>query len=991
MDVNLDQTRDYTKSNQKKMEYTFLKRCFQIFKLLDIGKRGRLINEDPPLFKPTSSFKAGRKTMSNFVVDWAVNFLGKESSILKHLKRLDYELEYEQKAIQEVNMMVTELSSDLTDGVKLGKLLEILHERLDILQHFRYNPGAKTTVPKMSREYNWRMILKACNKLKVDLSYKFNDDENRKLTNHELALGHQEQTLILVVRLMRHFRHKFMYPSDGVLEKIEHFVEIYLLRSPSKVRETIEKMMLVRENAATTIQKSWRTYKLQKYNTKKYLPKIVKIQSCLRICLAKKQLQTLKREKLSKLQKSSAIIIQSQIRKYLAQKRLKQLKLEKLQISAAIKIQSNFRRKLAEKELQVLKRERLENISALKIQCWARTISAIKTLKILKLEKLQATSALKIQCWWRQHLAGKKLAILKLEKLKTFSALKIQCFWRQKSAKLKLNRLKLEAAEKYKQQSAAIKIQYYIKSWLRKLQAEKLKRQQAQLAATIKIQSYYRALKAKKLAQELKYQQARLKAAIIIQSQFRSFIAKKIVAKIRAERNYTRCIIVIQSHIRRFLAEAKLKKLKTEFILKSRAAITIQKNFKSFLARKQLTTLKKEHLIKQNTAAIKITSVIKTVAAIKSYQRKLEDYNFAAIIIQANFRRHLAVKNFKTLQSQRHQAAIKIQSFAKVWLAKRELEKLKQEKLAQKAAVIKIIAVIKCVAAMKAYKRLLEDRNYAAVIIQSNFKRFLAVRKFQTAKIEIVAKLERKRQEKAAIIIQKVYKGFIVREKYLKLGAATKQRRKRLNAIFDEGETLACQTGQSLSILKAAKVSKAKIQGSLSHLLKGIKLLPEVQASFILDCGGLLYIKKFINTCNKSPQDIEICCVCITLVSEIFNYIKTSKDQNICLEILAVNVKNILLSYKYAYKQNKETVLLLQALTLFSKSLNSSWVVSATVNFTQHDMSFSEKEKKKFLDCYSTAKNIVENQIRFKQKPNWINNAKLLCSSMVAMVDESES
>ena len=175
-------------------------------------------------------------------------FLGKEGSIKKHLSKLDYELTYIQNPIDEIDLNIKDLSMDLRDGVIIGKLLEILNENIDILKYFRFNPGAKTQIPKMSREYNWKFNLKCLNKLKIDSSFCYNGEKGRNLTQTELGLGHREQTLIVVTRIMRGFREKFCFPNLEILEKLECFVEIFLVKDPERMEIAKNKMIEVRVN-----------------------------------------------------------------------------------------------------------------------------------------------------------------------------------------------------------------------------------------------------------------------------------------------------------------------------------------------------------------------------------------------------------------------------------------------------------------------------------------------------------------------------------------------------------------------------------------------------------------------------------------------------------------------------------------------------------------------------------------------------------------------
>ena len=61
-----------TKSSEK----WYLRRCFELFKFLDMAKTERKIDEDPPLFNPKCKLAGGTKCSLNFLTEWSTEKSG---------------------------------------------------------------------------------------------------------------------------------------------------------------------------------------------------------------------------------------------------------------------------------------------------------------------------------------------------------------------------------------------------------------------------------------------------------------------------------------------------------------------------------------------------------------------------------------------------------------------------------------------------------------------------------------------------------------------------------------------------------------------------------------------------------------------------------------------------------------------------------------------------------------------------------------------------
>jgi len=252
-------------------------------------------------------------------------------------------------------------------------------------------------------------------------------------------------------------------------------------------------------------------------------------------------------------------------------------------------------------------------------------------------------------------------------------------------------------------------------------------------------------------------------------------------------------------------------------------------------------------------------------------------------------------------------------------------------------------------------------------------------RTHRDTKVETILEI----QNNAAKIIQKFYRGFHVRKIQLKLDPVTNAKRQKLTnsktAICEPQFTMFYRTNLSLENLKSKRTSKAKIKASLEQINSSLVLLPAVQSKLILDCSGLNYLKVFITNCNKSPTDIEICMLCLKICCVLVDYVGTRgfNDKNACLEILSNNFKNILLatSSKFAYKQNENTLLLIRSSNLFQKTISNTWAWKCiSPDIKDHHWA-------KFNETIASTKMILDNQVKFKNKVQWIANAKLLMNS----------
>lgn len=102
------------------MQRAILLRILMTILLLDKAKPARLLPGDPCLFRKTAPHKSNR----DLVVALAGKILLGEGDIIRHLGYMGYAVDHRQIPLEEYAFRVTNLATDLRDGVRLVRLVE---------------------------------------------------------------------------------------------------------------------------------------------------------------------------------------------------------------------------------------------------------------------------------------------------------------------------------------------------------------------------------------------------------------------------------------------------------------------------------------------------------------------------------------------------------------------------------------------------------------------------------------------------------------------------------------------------------------------------------------------------------------------------------------------------------------------------------------------------------------------------------------------------
>ena len=197
---------------------------------------------------------------------------------------------------------------------------------------------------------------------------------------------HHMKRNVAATILQKHFRR--FRDERAYLKQKESAIKIQAWIRMCLARKSYQSVLDVRTNSAVKIQ-SFVRMMLQRKTFHKIKNAALVLQTHMRRHLAQKKLQTLKIARQHQLE-NAAVTIQAQVRGYLARKLVRQMETE---TRAAILIQKNWRMFL------VRKRYVFDKEQVIKIQSWVRMIQAQKRYRLMLHRRHQA--ALSIQCHFK--------------------------------------------------------------------------------------------------------------------------------------------------------------------------------------------------------------------------------------------------------------------------------------------------------------------------------------------------------------------------------------------------------------------------------------------------------------------------------------------------------------------------------------------------------------------------------------------------------------
>ncbi|CAD5121822.1 DgyrCDS10292 [Dimorphilus gyrociliatus] len=857
----------YKSGYEEAIAQHILKKFLCLVLFLDLAKNERLINHDPILFCIDSEFKTSR----DILLYLSKNCLQGEGDVTRHLSHLGYKVTYAQRAIDEYSFGVTSLATDLRDGVRLTRVIELLLTEFTLTNQLRL-----PALSRLQKIHNIQLCFKALSRHSVDL-------ESDNIEPKHITDGHREKTLSLLWKVILKFqveiglseqqlreeiifltRHNYIQRQMAALtndrEKIDLDGNIVTSTGDTKVQLLLkwcQAVCLCYNIEVENFSVSFSDGRVLCYIIRHYHPALLPEDAIhnettqsmrpdnksfdeddIDLILFLPDAETRYSSEYDKLlqneQKNFKVINQAVSELGGVPMMLKTLDIsgtipdEKVLITyvsclcvrlldlrsetrAARIIQAAWRRHHLEGRKKYLHKQ---HNAAIKIQHIVR-----RFLK-KRFEERKKKSVTVLQRSVRRWLAKRRINEIKREKDR-------QIVEEHNCIRVYILRKKLSAFKEKKRNEAATVIQRWLlsvkaaraarcyfltlKSTVIQLQAlfrqvSERKRFLKKLEAVTKIQIWWRSiLECRKNKQRFQFIK---KAVIRIQTQYRCYYYKKRFTQMRKSAS------TIQLAFRRYVVKKEVKR-------QINAAICIQKHWKKFSCRKSYLHLKR--------------SVIKIQSLFRCYHQRevyLKEYN-ATLIIQKRWRAFLQGRK------QRINCQLK------------------------KAAVITI---------QRAFRRQLQsnkERNAAALVIQSHFRRFLCMKNFKSTKRAVVFIQRRYRATRqttacikefsqlkfATILIQSHFRGWQCRKKYIALRRIViftqslyrmKRERKEFlkikqKAIFIQCTFRASKQRRQYIVLKRAVV---KLQALLRMRRERLRFVTQRNAAVIVQKNVKRFLKR---------------------------------------------------------------------------------------------------------------------------------------------------
>jgi abnormal spindle-like microcephaly-associated protein len=131
------------------MRAVILKRLLVLVIFLDRAKVANVLEEAPNLFEHSASIKSTRDVLLSICRD----FLQSQGDFVKHLSRIGIPVSYRQEAVDELDFFIANLRADLSNGIRLVRLAEVLTGAV-LLPKLRL-----PAVSRLQKMYNVRLAL----------------------------------------------------------------------------------------------------------------------------------------------------------------------------------------------------------------------------------------------------------------------------------------------------------------------------------------------------------------------------------------------------------------------------------------------------------------------------------------------------------------------------------------------------------------------------------------------------------------------------------------------------------------------------------------------------------------------------------------------------------------------------------------------------------------------------------------------------------------
>ncbi|XP_015174315.1 PREDICTED: protein abnormal spindle isoform X2 [Polistes dominula] len=216
------------------MNKFMIKKFLFLVYFLDYSKINKLIRHDPCLFHKKANIKDSRSILLTF----SREVLSGIGDLTKVLKSYEYVVSYKQTYLDEFDYAVTNIQTDLRDGVRLCRVMELISGQSNLTRQCRV-----PTISRLQKIHNVDIALKAL--LQSGCALTGNIDTK------SIADGHREKTLSLLWQII----YKYQAPRFNKAAKcIQTWwrAKLWYIRVRNYLRT-------YKYNAACIIQRAWRT------------------------------------------------------------------------------------------------------------------------------------------------------------------------------------------------------------------------------------------------------------------------------------------------------------------------------------------------------------------------------------------------------------------------------------------------------------------------------------------------------------------------------------------------------------------------------------------------------------------------------------------------------------------------------------------------------------------------------------------------------------
>jgi abnormal spindle-like microcephaly-associated protein len=199
----------FEKMYKEELRQVTLYRILMLVIFLDNAKRSHLLESSPCLYHKNAMIKSSKEFLAILCRD----YLHGIGSVFKHLSQINITVSHEQTCIDEFDFSISNLATDLRDGVVIGKLTEYL---ASVNEHSILSKMRLPAVSRLQKVHNAKIALSAI----VDLDMA----EVDTIQPTHLVDGHRPQVLKLLWSIISRFTLSSQLDTKRLRDEVKSIV-----------------------------------------------------------------------------------------------------------------------------------------------------------------------------------------------------------------------------------------------------------------------------------------------------------------------------------------------------------------------------------------------------------------------------------------------------------------------------------------------------------------------------------------------------------------------------------------------------------------------------------------------------------------------------------------------------------------------------------------------------------------------------------------------